>query len=108
LLKTAENHLAEDKVNFKEVESTPEVAPGAKEDLDAHAGDYLTSEPVGADLQYVQDSRVENGSVTRSKLGKGGTSISRPSRVTSDEGTMGGPSDEKDSSDDDVPLKLHL
>ncbi|KAI2492684.1 transcription factor [Fragilaria crotonensis] len=105
-LKTAENHPAEEKVNEKEVESTPEVAPGVKEDLEAHAGHYLSSEPVGADLHYVQDTRVANSSVTRSKLGMGGSNVSRPISVTSDEGTMGGPSDEKDSSDDDVALKL--
>ena len=66
-------------------EKMPEVAPGAKEDLEAHARDYLTLEPVGADEHYEQEKRVVNqSSRTRSKMCMGGSKTAPPRMVTSE------------------------
>ena len=105
-LKTDADKDAEEKEKEKEKENveekTPEVTPGVEEDLEAHAGEQILLEPVGADPNYSPQARVASSSITRSKLCMGSSKPASPSRVTSDEGTVETPSDEKDSSDDDV------
>ena len=105
-LEAPEDKLTGEGLKEKDGESLPEVAPGVKEDLEAHAEDYLSLEPVGADASYVQEARVAISSVTRSKFGMGSTIMTPLRRVISDEGTAGGPSDEKDSSDVDIAVEV--
>lgn len=84
-LKTDADDDVQNKLNTKGEEKMPEVAPGAKEDLEAHARDYLTLEPVGADEHYEQEKRVVNqSSRTRSKMCMGGSKTAPPRMVTSE------------------------
>jgi JmjC domain, hydroxylase/C5HC2 zinc finger len=92
-LKSDEDELAKEALKENDGESPPVIAAGVKEDLEYHAADYLTLEPVLADANLVQESRGAFSDVTRSKLGMGSTNVTPPCRVTRDE---------KDSSDDDV------
>jgi hypothetical protein len=99
-LKTQADRDAEEKTKEKEAEQIPEVAPGVKNDLEAHAGEDISLDAVTPDADYVQQRRVSNASVTRQKLCMGAPKA--VVRVISDEGTVEAPSDEKDSSDDDA------
>jgi histone demethylase JARID1 len=95
-LQTPADKEAEDFAGQKTNEKTPEVAPGVKEDLEAHEGLTIPVEPVTADPTYIQPVRVASSvAISRSKLCMGAGSV--PNRVTSDEGT----GDEKDSSDEE-------
>jgi len=76
----------------------PDVAPGVTQDLANHRGDEINVEPVIGDPVNLLGKQL-GASVSHSGASIGG-GTNPPSRVTSDESTIGAQSDEKDSSDD--------
>jgi len=96
ILKSNDDEEAESELKPKdksEEEELPETASGVAEDLANHERDSITFDPVLSD--------PKNSPSTKQPTSRMVGSSNPPSRVTSDESTIGIHSDDKDSSDDD-------